>query len=219
MSMSTDGQGEGRRRQILQATFDLILYGGVEQISTVAVHRAAGVSRTTLYRHFPTRESLLEGVIGFMSDETERRLKTLIAARPGKRDRIELIIDLVIEQQELQIGQRLLRVDPGFMMKLFDRTLNRNIGIFNDALVDIYLQAGELTGTSIPGDLIGNIMTRFFATLTLLPAPTPPGDLREIIRGMFRALLLDLRLPARDDPSNNEFRRAMQPPQSPSDVR
>lgn len=192
--MGVQEQVDAKRESILQAALNLILSSGVEQISTAAVHRAAKVSRTTLYRHFPTRQALIEGVITHISDVMERRLAVLIAERPDPEDRIDLIIDLAIELHAQNVGQRLLKAGPEFVMHVLDRTLQRNIDIFNVALADIYERAGELTGGPVNAALIGNVMQRLLATLTLLPTPPLPGDLREVIRAIFRALLFDVRI-------------------------
>ncbi|WP_020575059.1 TetR/AcrR family transcriptional regulator [Actinopolymorpha alba] len=46
---------------ILDAATERILRGG--EVNLAALARAAGVSRVTLYTHFPTREALLEAVV------------------------------------------------------------------------------------------------------------------------------------------------------------
>jgi AcrR family transcriptional regulator len=192
--MALNTQREDKRQRIVEAAFQQILSGGVGQISTSAIYENAQVSRTTLYRYFPTREALLEGVIAYMSDDVERRLKVLIADRPDPGDRLEIVLDLVVEQQAQQLGLRLLQVDPGFTMNLLNRTLHRNIAILNAALHDVYQSVETLTGAPVQGELIGNVMTRIFATLTLLPNPPLPGDLREVLKAIFRVLLLDLNI-------------------------
>lgn len=185
-------QGDKNRQRIIKATLDLILASGVEQLSTAAVYQSAGVSRTTVYRYFATRQALLEAVISHLSDEYERKLRIMIAERPGVQHRLDVIIDLVIEQQSQQTGQRLLQVAPAFVIKIIEFTLRGNVGIFNDAMRDVYDSAEAIVGSPVHGDLIGNIMTRLFATLFLLPTPALPGNFRNVIRAVIRALLLNL---------------------------
>jgi AcrR family transcriptional regulator len=180
---------DATRSRIMEATLQLMLSAGLEQISTKSIYRAAKVSRTTLYRHFPSREALLEGVIGYQCDDIERRLKLKIAERPDPKYRLDLVIDMMIERQERDMGRRLLRVDPGFVMKMLDQTLQRNVDAFNDALADVYTRVEEVTGTRVQALLIGNVMTRLIVSLTLLPSQLPPGELREAVRSVFRSLL------------------------------
>jgi TetR/AcrR family transcriptional repressor of mexCD-oprJ operon len=58
---------------ILDAAADLLAQGG-ETPSLTDVAAAAGVARATLYRHFPTRERLLEALITAARDATAARL-------------------------------------------------------------------------------------------------------------------------------------------------
>lgn len=72
-AVSTDASlhgADGTRRRadaernieiILDAALDTILSGG--EINMAAVARAAGLSRVTVYTHFPTREALVEGAV------------------------------------------------------------------------------------------------------------------------------------------------------------
>jgi AcrR family transcriptional regulator len=56
--------------RILCALVDVILEGGLPGFSVQQVADRAGVSHRTVYRHFPTREALLEG----LSDAVGRRM-------------------------------------------------------------------------------------------------------------------------------------------------
>ena len=58
---------------ILDAAADLLAEGG-EPPSMADVAAAAGLSRATLYRHFPTRERLLQALYAAGVDETATRL-------------------------------------------------------------------------------------------------------------------------------------------------
>ena len=48
------------RKRLLEATFEVLSRAGPRKLSMSAVAAAAGVSRVTLYRWFPSKEALLE---------------------------------------------------------------------------------------------------------------------------------------------------------------
>jgi AcrR family transcriptional regulator len=54
---------EGTRQQIVEAAISLLGRGAWETVSIKAVARTAGVSRQTVYAHFPTRDDLYSAVM------------------------------------------------------------------------------------------------------------------------------------------------------------
>src|SRR2546423_11191765 len=57
-----EDQTAATRERILAALADLLVHDHASAIVLAEVARAAGVSERTLYRHFPTREELFDGV-------------------------------------------------------------------------------------------------------------------------------------------------------------
>lgn len=57
------------REQILNALVDVVLHEGVHAFSVQHVAKRAGVSHRTVYRHFPTREALLDGLSELLSGQ------------------------------------------------------------------------------------------------------------------------------------------------------
>jgi len=57
------------RERILGAVADLLEAGELEELTVPAVAEASGVSLRTIYRHYPTREELLEAAGRWIGDE------------------------------------------------------------------------------------------------------------------------------------------------------
>jgi AcrR family transcriptional regulator len=57
-----DRQAAGTRTVILEALGTELADGGIEDFSVARLARRAGVAERTVYRHFPTREALLDGL-------------------------------------------------------------------------------------------------------------------------------------------------------------
>lgn len=68
------------RERLMQAAIDVIVDGGADELSLREVARAAGVSAPTAYRHFATKEALLDAMVAFIDQ------RMLI---PAKIDSIE----------------------------------------------------------------------------------------------------------------------------------
>lgn len=58
MTLRDDQRGL-TRQQILRAVLDLVAEGALDELSVPQVARRSGVSRATIYRHFPTRDDLV----------------------------------------------------------------------------------------------------------------------------------------------------------------
>jgi AcrR family transcriptional regulator len=59
------------RERILGALAEVVLEGGLSDFSVQGVADRCGISHRTVYRHFPTRESMLDGLVQQMSDAME----------------------------------------------------------------------------------------------------------------------------------------------------
>ena len=57
--IETDDRVEKSRKAVLQAVHELLTKSGLSGVSVDAVSRRSGIAKTTIYRHWPSRESLL----------------------------------------------------------------------------------------------------------------------------------------------------------------
>lgn len=58
-SQETDERVEKSKKAVLAATYELLTKSGFGGVSVDEVSRLSGVAKTTIYRHWPSRESLL----------------------------------------------------------------------------------------------------------------------------------------------------------------
>ncbi|SRR6266700_2008814 len=90
------GRGAPKRRLILEAARELFLRHGFAETSTDAIALRAGVSKETLYRHYPSKEVLLVAV---MEELTVDRL-ALLAGRSlpprATREDLEAVLDEIL---------------------------------------------------------------------------------------------------------------------------
>jgi AcrR family transcriptional regulator len=68
MSQSMTSTEGSTRERILGALAQVVLEGGLSDFSVQGVADRCGISHRTVYRHFPTRESMLDGLVQQMSD-------------------------------------------------------------------------------------------------------------------------------------------------------
>jgi AcrR family transcriptional regulator len=81
------------RARILEAAYECLLDGGYRETTVGHVQKRAGVARGTLLHHFPTRGSIMAGVV---EDIIERRL-TVLTAVPTDDERGPATWDDVVD--------------------------------------------------------------------------------------------------------------------------
>lgn len=74
-------QSELTRELILEALSRLVSEEGMDDFSVQRVADLAGVSHRTVYRHFPSREALLEGLVAWLDERTAMSLEDYLPDR------------------------------------------------------------------------------------------------------------------------------------------
>lgn len=110
--MATATPKPSRKEQILQALASMLESGPGERITTAALAREVGVSEAALYRHFPSKAKMFEGLILFIEDTLFVRINLIVQDEPTVQDRCEKILTLVLAFAEKNPGMtRLLTGD------------------------------------------------------------------------------------------------------------
>lgn len=120
------GQAAGPRRQQILVAFATMLErdpGG--RITTAALAREVGVSEAALYRHFPSKARMFEGLIAFVEETLFTRIARILEETTDPAARVLTIAGLVLSFAERNPGMtRLLTGDAlaGETPRLRDRT-------------------------------------------------------------------------------------------------
>jgi AcrR family transcriptional regulator len=106
------------RARILEATYECVSRQGIGGTSIEDAARGAGVSRATVYRHFPGgREELMSAVIQWETERFFARLAAEIAAAP---DTETLLVEaLYFGHQAIEehaVLQKVLEAEPGLLL-------------------------------------------------------------------------------------------------------
>lgn len=101
-----------RRTQILQALAEMLESSPGARITTAALAKQVGVSEAALYRHFPSKAKMFEGLIEFIEDTIFSRINRIIQEENNVITRVEMILTLVLGFAEQNPGMcRLLTAD------------------------------------------------------------------------------------------------------------
>ena len=72
-----------RRQEILEAFAMMLEESPGSRITTAALARHVGVSEAALYRHFPSKAKMIEGLIEFMEASVFTRISRGTLSQPG----------------------------------------------------------------------------------------------------------------------------------------
>ncbi|MCB1672832.1 MAG: nucleoid occlusion factor SlmA [Gammaproteobacteria bacterium] len=93
-----------RKEQILQSLARMLETSPGERITTAALAREVGVSEAALYRHFPSKARMFEGLIKFIEDTLFTRFNRILSDEGNAEQRCEQILYLVLTFSEKNPG-------------------------------------------------------------------------------------------------------------------
>src|SRR5690554_4093773 len=102
--MSDKEQKISRREQILQALAQMLENNPGQRITTAALAREVGVSEAALYRHFPSKACMFEGLIGFIEETLFSRITLITQSDVGGVRQCEQILTLLLAFVEKNPG-------------------------------------------------------------------------------------------------------------------
>jgi TetR/AcrR family transcriptional regulator len=110
--MSDTEEKLSRRDQILQALARMLEVNPGGRITTSNLAKEVGVSEAALYRHFPSKAKMFEGLIEFIELTLFSRINTIVKEEPAALEQCEKIIGLLLTFTEKNPGiTRLLTGD------------------------------------------------------------------------------------------------------------
>ena len=107
MNAATQARAErktSRKEQILQALAHMLETGPGARITTAALAREVGVSEAALYRHFPSKARMFEGLIKFIEDTLFTRINKILHDDLTTTQRCEKILTLLVTFAEKNPG-------------------------------------------------------------------------------------------------------------------
>lgn len=93
-----------RRQQILEALAQMLEANPGNRITTAGLARQVGVSEAALYRHFPSKSKMFEGLIEFIEETLFSRIKLIISEEPSATLRCEKMLMLLLVFAERNPG-------------------------------------------------------------------------------------------------------------------
>ena len=129
--MSEDKSKPSRRQQILEILAQQLEESPGQRITTASLARAVGVSEAALYRHFPSKARMYEGLIEFIEESIFGLIARILEEIPTSHERCKKITELLLTFSErnpgitrIMIGDALIGENKRLharIVQLFDR--------------------------------------------------------------------------------------------------
>lgn len=121
-----------RRQQILEALAHMLEDSPGERITTAGLARTVGVSEAALYRHFPSKAKMFEGLIEFIEENIFSRVNLIVDNETTALARCEKILGLLLTFAERNPGMS--RILTGDVLIGETERLRARINQFYDRL-------------------------------------------------------------------------------------
>jgi AcrR family transcriptional regulator len=170
--------------RILTAALGLIGRRGVPRLGMQEIAEAAGVSRGTLYRYFPSRDHVLAAAADFDEQRFSAGADEVLASVVDPEQRISAFLGFAFEFIRSHSARSLFESEPGFVLSyLLDHLpslrgeLIRRLGDALDAVPAV--QRGDLDR-----EQLADLIVRLFASSWIIPE----SDERTLVRSITRIL-------------------------------
>ncbi len=93
-----------RKQHILECLANMLESSPGERITTASLAKAVGVSEAALYRHFPSKAKMFEGLIEFIEETIFTRVNLVMSEKNLASERCEQILFLLLSFAEKNPG-------------------------------------------------------------------------------------------------------------------
>lgn len=129
----TGARKSNRREEILQALAHMLeSTDGASRITTAKLAKQVGVSEAALYRHFPSKARMFEGLIEFIEDALMSRINLILDEEKDTLNRVQLVMQLILAFAERNPG--LSRIMSGHALMFENERLRSRINQLFDRI-------------------------------------------------------------------------------------
>ena len=155
------------RERILEATLEVLASSGPQRLFLTDVAAAAGVSRPTLYRWFPSKEVLLEAFGQYEQQKYDNGIAEAVAGLDGEA-RLDAVLRFIVEFQHSSSLPRIVEAEPEHVVQ----QMNRVLPIMRDRLREHFPGPDGLT--------VASVVARVALSHALIPDDDPDLFLAEL---------------------------------------
>jgi len=158
---------------ILAATRRVIAERGPEKLRMSTIAAAAGVSRPTLYKWFPTKDDLLEAFTAYEEQLFDARLRDAIDAERTPGRKLAAALRLLVTYLDGLMGPDPVGADPAFALQSLASSLGRQTTSFVRLLGDAFDTVPAVRQGHLSRGQAAELFLRLAYSHYLVPHPDP----------------------------------------------
>ena len=171
----------GRKQEILEAFARMLEAQPGARITTANLAKHVGVSEAALYRHFPSKAKMIEGLIEFIEESLFPRVNRIVNEAPTPQEQCRQILSLLLTFAERNPGFARLFVGDALQGET-ERLRARMRQLFDRLETQLRQLLREYARTRVPAPSLGASHAA-----NLLLAATE-GRINQFVRSEFRSL-------------------------------
>lgn len=157
--------------RILSAALRLVGRRGVKRLGMQEVSEAAGVSRGTLYRYFPSKDHLLAAVANYDERKFTDGLATSLESVEDPTERIQTLVAFAFDYIRMHPARSLFESEPEFVLGYLVEHLPKLRGALLAQLGDALDTVPAVASGSLSREQLADIIVRLFASSWIIPEP------------------------------------------------
>src|SRR5580704_12395801 len=155
--------------RILSAALGLVGRRGVKRLGMQEVSEAAGVSRGTLYRYFPSKEHLIDAVAVFDERTFNDGLAARLTAQSDPTERIRAFVSFAFDYIRTHPARSLFESEPGFVLGYLLVHLPKLQSALVAQLGDALDTVPVVASGSLSREQLVDVVVRLFASSFIIP--------------------------------------------------
>ena len=155
--------------RILTAALGLIGRRGVRRLGMQEIAEAAGVSRGTLYRYFPSKEYVLAGAADYDEVRFSSGLDEVLAATRSPEDRIRAFMAYAFAFIRSHPCRPLFESESGFVISYLLDHLPSLRAVLLERLGDAFDTVPTVVSGALDREQLADLIVRLFASSWIIP--------------------------------------------------
>jgi AcrR family transcriptional regulator len=168
---------------ILAAARSAIAERGPGKLTLSAVANAAGISRPTLYRWFPTKADLLAAISAYEEERFDIGLQLVIDAQKSPTRRLEAALRYLVNYLDESLMPDPISVDPEYALKSMATSIGPHREILARLLGDAMFEVPAVRAGVLTPEQAAELFLRMAYSHYLVPHPDA-----EVLLAMMRDL-------------------------------